>query len=278
MKKMILLLAFLLTGGTYGLGQEGADVSKRIDYMAKTYGINRQKAETYEKLRKNLLAENEELKKQIITSSQFRIAQKQLYKKYGNRISLVFYDGKYRMWSFCTQYLECYQMLCDTWLVPYEMMRALYKLEIDREKQRKQIWIGSQEEAKKIEENEISRNESDYAILKLLGEEIGNWYIEYKSLYLAALKNMSTYKASFREAHAIAEIESKFHQKRRAVLQERKSNMEKDIDFMRLEEETAAKAISAVSSDVSARWKKVNVACLFPRATLYLNGNRPFLL
>lgn len=230
--------------------------------MVKTYDISRQKAEAYEELRKSLLTENEELKAQKMTSSQFKTAQKQLYKKYGDRINQAFYNGKYRMWSFCTQELECYQMLCDTWLVPYETMRALRKLEVEREKQRKQTWAGSQEEAEKFKENETFRNESEHAIRELLGEEAGNWYIEYKNLYLAALKNMNTYKASFRDAHAIAAIESEFRRKKRAVLREKKPNMEKEIDFMKLEEEKTARIVSTVPSDVSSRWRKVNAALL----------------
>lgn len=262
MKIKILLLVFLLTGGNHGLAQKGLDVLKRKNYMVKTYGISMQKAETYEELRKNLLAENEELKKQKVPSSQFRIVQKKLYKKYGDQINKAFYNGKYRMWSFCTQELECYQMLCDIWFVPYETMRALHKVEVNGKKRRKQILISCQEEVERLKKKEVFRNELDQTIRKLLGEEAGNWYIEYKKLYLVTLRNMDTYKASFRDAHAIAEIESKFHRKRRAILQEQKSKMEKEINFMKLEEEKIAKIMSAVPSDVSGRWKKVNMALL----------------
>lgn len=47
------------------------DVAKRKEYMIETYKINAKKADAYEKLRIGLLRENDKLKEQKMTSSQF---------------------------------------------------------------------------------------------------------------------------------------------------------------------------------------------------------------
>ena len=243
------------------MAQPKVSVSSRVDYVMKTYKISKQRAEAYESIRDRLLVENEKLKKQKMTSKEFQSAQKRLYKKYGDEISMAFYDGKYRKWSSCTQHLECYHMLSENWLVPYEKMRSLRKIEVEHEKKREQIWAGSKDEAEKNKLNEELRGETENAVRNLLGAA-GEWYIEYKRLYLATLKNMDVYKSSFQDAHAVAAIENEFRCKRKNVLKEQKSNMEKEFDFMKLEDEKHASIVSAVPSDMSARWKKINSALL----------------
>lgn len=253
-----MLIAFL-TLGIYGKAQN-ATVLSRLAYTMKTYGVSKQKAEAYEGIREKLLSESESLKKKKITSKQFVDAQKQIYQKYGDEISITFYNGKDRKWSFCNQHLERYQMLCDNWLVPYETMRSLRAIEVEHEKNRIQIWSGDQQESKKIEKNEVLRNKEEQAIRALLGADAGDWYLEYKSLYLNTLKNMDIYKSSFHDAHAIATIESEFKKRRR--LENKKLNVERELDLLKLEKEKDAAIISAVSSEVYARWHKVNSSLL----------------
>ena len=186
------------------------DVAKRKEYMIETYKINAKKADAYEKLRIGLLRENDKLKEQKMTSSQFKNKQKKLYKKYGDEISQVFSKGRYRSWSIMTQELEYYHMLCDIKLVPRDKIRSLQKLESDTEENRMSINKSSSAESGKFEKRYKMMEDQKRRIRQILGTANGDWYINYKRMYFISLNNMDKYRTSFKNAYAIAEIEKKY--------------------------------------------------------------------
>ena len=260
MKRIIILIVFLPLA-VYGMAQT-VGASDRTAYTMRTYGVGKQQAEAYEGIRTRLQSESEALKGKSISSGQFVLAQRQLYQKYGDEINALFYGGEDRRWSYCNQHLERYQMLCDHWLVPYETMRSLREIEVAHEKMRAQIRSGSQTELEKIRKSKELRNKTERDIQKLLGTDAGKWYLENKELYLEALKNMDRYKASFHDAHAIATAENGFRKKKRAILNSGKPNAEKELDLMELEDEKSAAIISAIPSEIYARWHKINTSLL----------------
>lgn len=73
MKNLFLFLIPFLMISVNGNSQNviDVDVAKRKEYMIETYKINAKKADAYEKLRIGLLRENDKLKEQKMTSSQF---------------------------------------------------------------------------------------------------------------------------------------------------------------------------------------------------------------
>lgn len=263
MKKLVFsLFLFLFVGVGYSQTDESVDVGQRKEYMIKTYKINKKKAEAYEQLRLQLQAENDNLKMEKISSSSFRSKQKQLYKKYGDKISQTFSQGRYHKWSSCTQNLEYYQVLCDTKLVPYEQMRALHKIEQKWESERKQLWDGSEEWAEKLKKDDLLYKNLNDGICRILGDKTGNWYIDYKRMYFASLNNMDRYKTTFKDAHAIAEIEESYFQKREAILHTKKKYAEKEVEMMKNDEKKEQEVFASVPADVANRWKKVNSAVM----------------
>lgn len=82
MKNLFLFLIPFLMISVNGNSQNviDVDVAKRKEYMIETYKINAKKADAYEKLRIGLLRENDKLKEQKMTSSQFKNKQKKLQK------------------------------------------------------------------------------------------------------------------------------------------------------------------------------------------------------
>lgn len=83
MKKIIFSLALLLIGSTANSQSiSDVDISKRQEYMMKTYKIHRQKAEKYEQeILPSLERENEQLKKLKISSTKFKDEQKKNIQK-----------------------------------------------------------------------------------------------------------------------------------------------------------------------------------------------------
>ncbi|MBU3809854.1 MAG: hypothetical protein H9802_15840 [Candidatus Phocaeicola faecipullorum] len=264
MKKVFLFLIIylLVSVENYSQNVSDVDVTQRKEYMIKTYKINAKKADAYEKLRIELLQENDKLKEQKMTSSQFKNKQKKLYKKYGDEISQAFSKGRYRSWSIMTQELEYYHMLCDTKLVPRDKMRSLQKLESEAEEKRTTINESGDAELDKLEDKYKMMENQKEKIRQLLGTEDGDWYINYKQMYFISLINMDKYKTSFKNAYAIAEIEKEYGIKRAMIFKSKKKFAEREEDFF-LNEENKIKAINAaVPSDVAARWKKVNADLL----------------
>lgn len=260
MKKVFLFLIIylLVSVENYSQNVSDVDVTQRKEYMIKTYKINAKKADAYEKLRIELLQENDKLKEQKMTSSQFKNKQKKLYKKYGDEISQAFSKGRYRSWSIMTQELEYYHMLCDTKLVPRDKMRSLQKLESEAEEKRTTINASSDAESDKLEDKYKMMENQKEKIRQLLGTEDGDWYINYKQMYFISLINMDKYKTSFKNAYAIAEIEKEYGIKRAMIFKTKKKFAEREEDFL-INEENKIKAIyAAVPSDVAARWEKVN--------------------
>ncbi|MEY8685752.1 hypothetical protein AB9N12_06280 [Bacteroides sp. AN502(2024)] len=78
MKKIIFSLVLLLIGSTANSQSiSDVDISKRQEYMMKTYKIHRLKAEKYElEILPSLERENEKLKKLKISSAKFKDEQK----------------------------------------------------------------------------------------------------------------------------------------------------------------------------------------------------------
>lgn len=261
MKKKILFCAILLTS-VFSMAQTDISVSSRIDYMIKTYEIGKETAAVYETIRSRLLSDNNLLKQQKLSSKDFKSAQKLLYKRYADEINRTFYQGKNNKWGFCNQYLERYHMLSENWLVPYETMRSLQKLESEFQKRKNELHASVQTNPTRYKEIEINLNSLNQSVIDLLGKNAGEWYIEYKLLYQNSLKNMDIYKASYHEANIIALIERDYRKKRRNVLKERKPNIEKEFDFAKLDEEKIANITSSVSSEVSSSWKKINTSIL----------------
>ena len=259
MKKLYLFLIFclLISVNSYSLNTTDVNVAQRKEYMIKTYKINAKKADAYEKLRIELLQENEQLKEQKMTSSQFKNKQKKLYKKYGDEISQAFSKGRYRSWSIMTQELEYYHMLCDTKLIPRDKMRSLQKLESEAEEKRTTINESGDAEFDKLEDKYKMMENQNEKIRQLLGTEDGDWYINYKQMYFISLINMDKYKTSFKNAYANAEIEKEYGIKRAMIFKSKKKFAEREEDFL-INEENKIKAIyAAVPSDVAARWEKV---------------------
>ena len=255
---LFLIIYLLVSVESYSQNVSDVDVTQRKEYMIKTYKINAKKADAYEKLRIELLQENDKLKEQKMTSSQFKNKQKKLYKKYGDEISQAFSKGRYRSWSIMTQELEYYHMLCDTKLVPRDKMRSLQKLESEAEEKRTTINESGYAELDKLEDKYKMMENQKEKIRQLLGTEDGDWYINYKQMYLISLINMDKYKTSFKNAYAIAEIEKEYGIKRAMIFKTKKKFAEREEDFF-LNEENKIKAINeAVPSDVAARWEKVN--------------------
>lgn len=155
MKKFIFMLAVMLFT-LNGFSQDGKNVTQkqRKEYMMKTFKIHSKKAIAYEKIRLELINENEKLKEQKLSSSQFRNKQKKLYKKYGDKISQIFSKGRFRSWSIFTQELEIYHMLCDEKLVSRPQMKALQKLESETETQRLTLWNKNIEESEKFNQKD----------------------------------------------------------------------------------------------------------------------------
>lgn len=230
--------------------------------MMKTYKINSLKADKYEQdVLPALEREKEQLKNKKISSAKFKEEQKKLYKKYGMIVSEAFSKGRYKTWSSCTQELERYHVLSETKLIPIEKMRALYKAESEWEKEREQMWAGAGEELKKHQVTEDMLTNLNKRIREILGIEDGNWYIFYKRLTFAALDNMDKYGVSYNDAFAIAKIEETHKQRRINILNSRKKNAEKEVEFMTLDDKMTKEIAAAVPS-ASARWKKVNNARL----------------
>lgn len=262
MKKIILSLSLLLIG-SIGYSQiiPSVDVGQRKEYVMKTYKIDSQKADKYEQILLSLQKENELLKNKKISSTQFKIAQKKLYKKYGIIISQTFYKGKYTKWSSCTQELERYQVLSESKFIPYEKMRALYKAETEWVKGRDNMLAESSKEWKKHESSDTMLSELNDKIRQILGTEDGNWYIAYKRLTFRTLDNMDKYEASYKDAFAIAKIEESYKKKRIDIINSDKKNAEKEIDIMAIDDEMTKKVTASVPT-VSTRWKKVNNSVL----------------
>lgn len=259
MKKwyLFLILYLIISENSHAQqSQADANISQRKEYMIKTYKINAKKAELYEKLRIDLLQENDELKEQKMTSSQFKNKQKMIYKKYGDAISQVFSKGRYRSWSIMTQELEYYHMLCDNKLISRDKMRLLQKLESEADENRTTINVSNGEESEKLKSKYSLMEKQKEKIHQILGVEDGDWFINYKEMYLTSLINMDKYKTSFKNAYTIAEIEKEYAVKKSMIFKVKKKSAEKEEDFL-LNEENKVKAINAsVPSDVAARWKK----------------------
>lgn len=258
MKKIILSLSLLLIG-SIGYSQiiPSVDIGQLKEYIMKTYKIDSQKADNYRQILQSLQKENEQIKNKKISSTQFKIEQKKLYKKYGIIISQTFYKGKYTKWSSCTQELERYHVLSESKFIPYEKMRALYKAETEWVKGRDNMLTKTSEEWKKHESSGTMFSELNDKIRQILGTEDGNWYIAYKRLTFRTLDNMDKYGASYNDAFAIAKIEESYKKKRINILNSDKKNVEKEIDIMAIDDEMT-KMITSSTPSVSTRWKKVN--------------------
>lgn len=178
MKKFIFMLAVMLFT-LNGFSQDGKNVTQkqRKEYMMKTFKIHSKKAIAYEKIRLELINENEKLKEQKLSSSQFRNKQKKLYKKYGDKISQIFSKGRFRSWSIFTQELEIYHMLCDEKLVSRPQMKALQKLESETETQRLTLWNKNIEESEKFNQKDQMIENYRKKIYEILGKETGEWFI-----------------------------------------------------------------------------------------------------
>lgn len=259
MKKFIFMLAVMLFT-LNGFSQDGKNVTQkqRKEYMMKTFKIHSKKAIAYEKIRLELINENEKLKEQKLSSSQFRNKQKKLYKKYGDKISQIFSKGRFRSWSIFTQELEIYHMLCDEKLVSRPQMKALQKLESETETQRLTLWNKNIEESEKFNQKDQMIENYRKKIYEILGKETGEWFINYKQMYFFSLYNMDKYKTCFKDAYTIAEIEKEFRGKRTSILKSKMKNAQKEEEFIRLEEEKTNKILASIPGDVANRWKKIN--------------------
>lgn len=87
-------------------------------------------------------------------------------------------------------------------------------------------------------------------IRKLLGTDVGNWYIEYKTLDFMALMNMDKYRTSYKNGHAIAEIELKYRKKRADILKTKKKYAEKEVESMKNDEKKEQEIFASVPADV----------------------------
>ena len=153
-------------------------------------------------------------------------------------------------------------MLSEVKLTPRDKMLALHKLESEWEKNREAMWKGSDTEARKQAKEADMIAELNGEIRKLLGTDVGNWYIEYKTLDFMALMNMDKYKTSYKNGHAIAEIEQKYRKKRADILKTKKKYAEKEVESMKNDEKKEQEIFASVPADVANRWKKVNAAVL----------------
>ena len=199
MKKIIFMLAIMVFT-LDGFSQDGKNVTpkQRKEYMMKTFKIHSKKAISYGKIRLELISENEKLKEQKLSSSQFRNKQKKLYKKYGDKISQIFSKGRFRSWSIFTQELEIYHMLCDEKLVSRPQMKALQRLESETETKRLALWSNNTEESEKLNQKDQMIENYRKRIYGILGKETGEWFINYKQMYFFSLYNMDKYKTCLR--------------------------------------------------------------------------------
>ena len=262
MRKITLFLSLLLIGSV-GFSQiiPGVNIGKRKEYMMRTYKINSQKADEYEQILFSLQKENDQLKSRKISSAQFKVEQKKLYKKYGIIVSQTFFEGKYKKWSSCTQEMERYQVLSENKFVPYEQMRALYQAESAWVKERDKMHKDAGEAWEKYENSDTMLSELNIKIKKILGVENGTWYIEYKRLFFRALDDMDKYEVAYKDAFTIAQIEDTYKQKRIDIFNSNKKNAEREVALMAIDDEMAKKIAVAVPS-ASAKWRKVNNAAL----------------
>ena len=262
MRTILFLSALLIGGAGYVQQMQDATNKDRRPYMTATYHIHSVKTRNYEQLRKRMLKANDRLKDKVMSAERFRAEQKRLYRLYGDTISQLFDKGRSRTWSRITQELERYQMLSEVKLTPRDKMLALHKLESEWEKNREAMWKGSDTEARKQAKEADMIAELNGEIRKLLGTDVGNWYIEYKTLGFMALLNMDKYKTSYKNGHAIAEIELKYRKKRADILKTKKKYAEKEVESMKNDEKKEQEIFASVPADVANRWKKVNAAVL----------------
>lgn len=253
----LLLLVTVNTGYSQNAGS-GVNQNRRKEYLMNVYKIHHLKVAAYDKVLSSMKKDNELLKSQVMSSSQYRARQKKLYERYGDQISQIFSKGRYRSWNQLNQNNERYLLLSETKFVSRTKLQDLYKAEVEWETKRNNMLKSSIPQNEKFEQEDAMLKELNNQIIRILGSTDGEWYINIKKDHLNTLANMDKYGASYKEALTITKIEEDHSKLKASVFSKRKRAADKELDLINNEQEKERRVFSEISSPVAARWKKVN--------------------
>lgn len=258
MKHLILCLALFVS-----LNNLRDDyISAHKAYMISSYGLTDQQFLSYQNCLDDMCNKYENLKNRRISSAEFKSCYNVLYTHFQNAVSKIFTKEQYKSWKECIQTIERLRILGEEQFVQRDTVRMLYKLEAKWQKERKELWSSTIDEADKHTRNKELLNTHNHNIRKLLGLRIGTWYIYEKDIYLNTLNNMDKFSASYNEANKIARIEHYYHTKRQEIQRSHKKRTIIEEELFIADKDEDDEICTQLPSDISSNWQAINSKAL----------------
>lgn len=259
---LILFLLFPCHVNLAGLASDKSqdDGNVRLQqYMTETYGLTTEQFERYCSIAKRFDERNDALKSRNVSSKTFKTSQRRLYDDFYNQVKTTFDSVQFFKWSTCIERLDRYRVLSESYFVGRNKIRALYNVESEWSRQRKELWESSLEESEKHRKNEEMQNALQEKIQQILGDDIAGIYMRSKTICLQALSNMDVYSVSFNDASHIAEIEMEYKSRRQLINADKSlKRSEVEIEMERNWDDLISSISSDMPADIFTRWYAVN--------------------
>ena len=253
MKKMILFVGLFAWFVSNVAAQSVTSAQRRV-YLMDIYDVTASQADRYEAVWSSVKEKDADLRDSRLTSKDFTKARKSLIREFRQEVSSIFNEEQYHIWETCNKEIDRYHVLSNEKLVTPKQLYGLFKVERQWLDDRNAIRTGGDPQNVKHQRQADLQKALQKEICRVLGEELGQWYIDEKALQQAAIGNMDKYNATYREGERIARIDKEYKYKRKAVYAEKIKYAQKEEKLFQLDDQKAADVRSAVSRQVADRW------------------------
>ena len=182
MRTTLLLLGGLFVLGVFDAAAQSVTPAQRRAYLIETYNVTSAQAEQYETIWTDVKTQDARLCDSRMSAQAFKQARKSLVRLFRQRVSSVFDEEQYRVWSTCNKEIDRYYVLSNEKLATPEQLYALFDTERKWLNERDAMRDGSEAENVKHEREAELLNALQAEIFRVLGTELGEWYFNEKAL------------------------------------------------------------------------------------------------